>query len=274
MKVLYLVIASSDPTHLQDELTQRATWASSSSTNSIWLRGGKTTYFNQDSRNLYVDLEETYSNILLKTLKGINWCLANLHFDFMIRANVSTYFDVNRVHSLLHDFSPSRDFFGGYLDFRKNPQNCGLSNVFVNGGALFFSHKTLTRLEKMREEEWTNLPDDYAISQFLLREKVLPTQIPRGNISNTSVLTARAYYRAKSSSNSIMASLRMRILHEIKETSFTLRKLLLYGRFYGNELRYFKANYSNPIGYLYSLYSFLSATTKSRRLLNNDKSRR
>jgi hypothetical protein len=270
MKLLFLIITSDDPIHIQDEETQRATWAKSELADAIWLRGGKATFLNLESRTLYVEVEDVYTRILQKTIFGVNWCVNNLEFDFLIRANVSTYFDIQRLKKSLSKYDSQSDFFGGHLDFARGSSSFTLNSMFVNGGALFLSQRTARRFREMYYEDWSNLPDDFAISQFLYKQKVEPTPMPRGNVANTGILTKRDYYRMKSSSNQDMATLRMKRIHQIRSETNASRKPIMYLLFYVSELKNFKRNFVNLTNYFLSVYSIVSSTTKSRKVIKRN----
>jgi hypothetical protein len=269
MKLIFLIIASNDPIHLRDEETQKNTWARIGLADAIWLRGDETTHFEETTRTLYVEIKDNYANILQKTLLGIDWCLDNLEFDFLIRANVSTYFDVEKTKAFLSKIEPNMEFFGGYLDFVKTSSNIGWDNLFVNGGALFFSKETTKTLKEMCGNKWLSSPDDFAISQFLIKRNIKPVQIPRGNVAQTGILTNRMYYRMKSSSNSNMATLRMRKLFQIKNSSSPIQIFILCCSFYYNEIRNFRRNFSGSSNYFRSLYSICSAAINSRKVVEN-----
>lgn len=269
MKLIFLIIASNDSVHLQDELTQRRTWAQDNLAECIWLRGGERIHFDEYERTLRVPVEESYKNILSKTICGINWCVENIPFDFLIRANVSTYFEAAGIRQLLEKYSPNEELFGGYLDFINSSAKAYHQKMFVNGGAIFLSFKTAEKLRQMDSLEWLDKPDDYAISQYLFRQMVKPTQIPRGNISNTGILTKKSYYRAKSSRNPIMASLRMQSIFDLSRESKPLMRIGHYCKFYWNELKFFRENFGTFRNYCLNVYSFLSARYRAKLILGS-----
>lgn len=269
MKLIFLIIASDDPVHIQDELTQRKTWAASNAIETIWLKGGDANHFDKNTHSLIVPIEETYNNILAKTLWGLNWCFENRNFDFLIRANVSTYFEVARICKMFEKYSPNNDLFGGYLDFVNGSGRFNYVNMFVNGGAIFLSHKTVERLLKMNHLEWFGKPDDYSISQYLFNQKVKPTPISRGNLSNTGIITKRVYYRAKSSSNPVMASLRMQALFNLSKKSNPLERIAIYSYYYWNEVRFFQKNFGSIYNYWLNVYSYLNSSFRARQVIGN-----
>ena len=266
-KIIFLVIASDNPEHVLDESTQKITWGRDNLEEILWLRGGTKTEFNTDKRTLKVEVSEEYHNILRKTIEGMRWLLSNQEFEFLIRANVSTYFDVNRVHEYLSTVTTNDLFLGGYIDFLGNKDgNNSKENVFVNGGAIFLNRKSVKALERMNAEDWLNLPDDVAISRFLINQGAIPTYIPRSNTSNTGFLRKRMYFRMKSSENKSMASLRMLKLDQINQSSSKKEKLRHLFDFHLQEVRYFRINFRNPVRYGLSVYSICSSSIRARRI--------
>lgn len=66
MRILYLVIASDDPIHIQDENMQRNTWAFKKFNEVIWLRGGDETFFDESKQTLFVKVQRNMRIYLLK----------------------------------------------------------------------------------------------------------------------------------------------------------------------------------------------------------------
>jgi hypothetical protein len=267
MKCLYLIIASDNLDHIRDEHSQRKTWAKAIE-NVIWLRGGKQEKFDSINRTLYVDVDETYENILRKTIEGIRWCFENLEFDFLIRSNVSTYFVPERIEGMLSHESPANSFLGGYMEFINDRTISDLNRVFVNGAAIFLSRKTVERLVTMNPALWEGKPDDYAISQYLLSKKVEPKWISRGNIGATSILCNRSFYRLKSSENPVMAEIRMYNLHSIFSSLKTLELFKATTKYYWDEVKNARVNHRSIKRYCASVYSIFVSKIKYRELVN------
>jgi hypothetical protein len=264
MKTLFLVIASNNSEHLLDEATQRETWTYNQSEGVIWLRGAESTYFDAGSSTLFVSINEKYENILEKTLLGMKWCLYNLEFDFLVRANVSTYFDVSKVNESLYVYRSHSMFIGGHIDFMKIPNS--RTEPFVNGGAIFMNKRSVLELQEMDISSWLSVPDDFAISKYFVEKGAKLTSLPRGNISNTGIIRYRMYYRLKSSENGAMASLRMKLLHKILTTDSAWLKTIYITQFYVQEIRNFRCNFKNPIRYLLSVYSTISSSVRARMI--------
>ena len=257
MRCIYLIIASSNLINLQDELAQRKTWAIDNK-EVIWLRGGNENYFDSVSQTLFVDVEERYENILEKTIKGVKWCLENIEFDFLVRGNVSTYFVPKRIMEVCEKYNSNHEFLGGYIDFMKDSKSRRNVQMFVSGAAIFLNRKAAQSLTSIDINLWNSVPDDVAISQFLFGRGVNPTWIPRCNLSTTSILTKRAYYRMKSSENGNIASIRMQNLDRIRKAKNKKCLLNLILRFYFDEIKWAKRNYKSFSGYLRSLFSIAS----------------
>ncbi len=265
MKILYLIIASNNPEHIQDEISQRISWAKTILGDTIWLRGGDKEFFDEKKQTLFVKISEEYDNILEKTIMGIKWCLENRHFDVLIRSNVSTYFVPTAIESVIPESIEIQDFIGGYIDYYRKT-DYGLSDAkFVNGGAIFLNRSAAYKLISMDIRYWRQFPDDFAITRFLVSFGVFPTWIPRGNVSATGILTKRVYYRFKSSNNPQMASIRMQNLYALSNEVRLTMKIFQYIRFHLDEIRNFKRNFGTVWQYSLSLYSVLSSVIKSRR---------
>lgn len=271
MRCIFLIIASPDSINLQDELAQRKTWAIENK-DVIWLRGGNENFFDSASQTLFVDVEERYENILEKTVQGVKWCLENLEFDFLVRGNVSTYFVPNRIIEVCEKYKGNDEFLGGYIDFMKNSKSRRNVQMFVSGAAIFLNRRAAQTLTSIDINLWKAVPDDVAISQFLLGKGVSPTWIPRCNLSTTSILTKRAYYRMKSSENGNIASIRMQNLDRISKAKNKKCYLNLIFRFYFDEIKWAKRNYKSFSGYLRSLFSIASVKLRVLCLTRSEQS--
>jgi hypothetical protein len=266
MSILYLVIASDSPEHIKDELTQRNTWAEKLKDRTIWLRGGSKEFFDETSQTLHVNITEEYRNILAKTILGIKWCLKNRDFDFIVRSNVSTYFSSGTQELKISKSLNKNGFLGGYIDYHYVRGDRIYNNQFVNGGAIFLDRISADVLCSLDPDQWENVPDDVAISSHLMSYGIMPTWIPRGNVSSTGILTRRFYYRMKSSANPEMASFRMQNLHRLSKESRWLKKIFRYVEFEIDEIKSFRKNFINIREYLKSVYSVISCTYKSKRI--------
>ena len=272
MKIVYLIIASNLPENLLDESSQRATWAHEQPASVLWLRGGKNEFYNAADRTLFVEIQENYQNILAKTVKGALWCLENLEFEFLIRANVSSYFVPTRVESYLSGFlvRGNERFFGGFIENERGVGKANLESVFINGGSMFMNRTAVEDLVKVDISKWQNCPDDISISKHLIGGGVVPTPIPRGNLCITGIFTNRIYYRLKSSNNSIMASGRMYRVHNVVLAKNTRAKAVALFSLYVFEFCHFKKNFINFRYYFLGIYSLFNSLRMGLRLKARD----
>jgi len=214
MKIVYLILASNDQIHQRDADYQHLTWARNrnSNTSVIWLRGGGEFKFWNDT--LQVPIEEAYANILEKTVLGIRWLTENEEFDYLIRTNVSTYFDQSAVEKILGRLEPGQKYAGGYYEYAKNVYLGSLpENRFISGTGIFMSKKTCELLSHMPTDNYTNIPDDVAITNFLSSKDCNFFYVPRGNLGYTHFFTPKAFIRLKSSRDSFAASNRFLLVH-------------------------------------------------------------
>ena len=190
MKIIFLVIASEDPVHQNDLLAQTNTWVSSLDQNSrvVWLRGHSGLDFKFESDTLYVPCAESYQNILEKTVLGIRYIEMNLDFDIIIRTNVSTYFHIRKLRHLLTSPLFEHDFFGGFIEKTKGAYFGGSVNYkFISGTGIFLSRAAVSKLAELNYLEFEGVPDDVAISHFLMHKQINRIPMTRSNLSSTHV---------------------------------------------------------------------------------------
>jgi hypothetical protein len=215
MKVIFLVIASEDPVHERDLATQRETWAKNlpEGFRVVWLRGSNEQQVELRDDTLFVPCPELYGNILEKTILGVNLLIEKFDFDILIRTNVSTYFNPERLRAELTKDRYSKRFFGGYIDRTKGGYfGESVSLEYISGTGIFLSRIAAERLSALDYRTYRNIPDDVAISHFLEGMDVRKTRMARNNLGSTHIFVPSYYIRAKSSAASELASVRMRLI--------------------------------------------------------------
>ena len=215
MKIIFLVIASEDSVHESDLRTQRETWARNlpADFQMVWLRGSNREQAEFCDGTLYVACPELYGNILQKTVLGVRYLTANLEFDILIRTNVSTYFNPERLRVELSKDRYKKSFFGGYIDKTKG-RYFGESGslYYISGTGIFLSRAAAETLSSLDYRNYTGVPDDVAISHFLERTSIKRIRMTRNNLGSTHIFFPSYYIRAKSSAVSELAGLRMRLI--------------------------------------------------------------
>jgi len=90
MKILILVLSSANAPYRQLFETSQHTWDSYNvpGIDVIYYFGKNGIYQNN---SIVIDLKENYSNLALKTKTALEWCLQNCEFDYVFRANASSF---------------------------------------------------------------------------------------------------------------------------------------------------------------------------------------
>jgi len=250
MKILILIIASEDSIHQADLITQRETWVDTRNKNIqvIYLRGwNRNSYFlNQDT--LYVPCQEKYNLILAKTILGIKYALKNLHFDVLIRSNVSTYFETNKLVKELEKPIYQEQFIGGYFDqsqsvILKNKKN----KEYISGTGIFLSKKAAEILITLNPENYLGIFDDIAIYDFLKNTELRKIRMKRSNLHSTNFFIPSYHIRVKNSFDSSSASRRMILVHGYFQAKSVKLKTFAYFKILLNEIGEFNKN-SEPLG--------------------------
>lgn len=166
MKVVILALAGGERAHLRDEEAQRNTWARNShQIEIIWVHGSEEKNVRYLDRRLLVPIPENYSNLLKKTIEATRWIEDNLEYDFLIRSNVSSYFDIELLLNQMYK-APSREFVGGAFQYYKSAKKEVLEK-FINGAGIYMSRDVVKYLNEIKPESFQGIPDDVAISRYL-----------------------------------------------------------------------------------------------------------
>lgn len=245
-RVLVLILSSQDPINLRDELTQRETWATENSLcRVIWIRGylSREEFFDSSTRTLYLPVEEGAVNILKKSVLAFDWAMRQpWKPDIVVRSNVSTYFEPTKLVADCRKLisSTSEPILAGYFDRHKEDYfKDSTKREFVSGAGIFLNRQSLELLKDIDFDLYRNIPDDVAISSYLLRSKAVPILFRRCNLNLTGLFWKASYIRLKSSVNSELASKRMKAICEYyREDNYCLRVTKRL-KIYLNEIMYF-----------------------------------
>lgn len=252
LKLLFLILAGGGPEHLRDEQTQRLTWASKASPQSqvIWLKAGRKLEYIDDSSTLYIPCEE--NELLLKTWAGSKWCLENLLFDVLIRTNVSTYFNVYKLHDYLERQSFTGVNFGGHFQYTKSLSPIGHRSLYISGTGIFMGVEAVKSFTATSIETFISTPDDIAITQMLRSNSNLNSiSIPRLSLSNHHIFIPKHFYiRCKTSWNSDLASIRMKALHHFFESKSRQQSFWSLGKIFLIELNSIRFSVISILDYL------------------------
>jgi hypothetical protein len=265
-KIVYLAIASDDPIHKKDEQSQKETFVRDLNSDSTiyWLHGSTYEYTFINDCHMYVNVEEKYTNILQKTITGIQYLTDFVDFDLIIRTNVSTYFEDAKIRRMVENIALDQDFFGGYVEscqdyFGKSQKNF----TFVSGTGIFLTKSVAKSLCKLNYQEYIGIPDDVAITHFMKMNNQKITRMRRSNFSYLHILIGTRYVRLKSSVHSNLASQRFRLIYRIRSGRNLAVIAWAFVLLHLNELRYLDYRLSGLFRYIqrvvvYLHYDFLT----------------
>lgn len=110
-----------------------------------------------------------WSELLPNTLAAFNYLLDNHDFDFIIRTNLSTYWNKDQIFNLINNQNSEFVFMGPHVK-----SNHG---IFVAGYAMILSVGTVRKIIQDFAQIDFELIDDVAISRFLIHQSIFPTHI-------------------------------------------------------------------------------------------------
>jgi hypothetical protein len=102
-------------------------------------------------------------NLLNKNIIAINYINKKYNFDFILRTNLSSIWNISKLLSLYNEI-PKSNFFGGYVIF----------NSFISGTGIFISKDLIEKLLKINTN-YFNVLDDVAISTHMKNQGIKMT---------------------------------------------------------------------------------------------------
>ena len=106
--------------------------------------------------------------IIDKTLKAFKYSLVHEDFDFILRTNLSSFFDIVSLINYLND-SPTTNFYSGSIEyFPYNLNNINTYLSFCSGSGFIVSKDLVERLVHDKESCPIDFPDDVWIASRLI----------------------------------------------------------------------------------------------------------
>jgi hypothetical protein len=99
-------------------------------------------------------------NMLIKNVKAINYINSKYKYNYIIRSNLSTFWNIPSL-MLLYNNIPRNRFFGGHVIF----------NSFITGTGIIISNDIVPILLKINPMSF-NYNDDVAISYFMKSQNI------------------------------------------------------------------------------------------------------
>jgi len=189
MRILYLILAKDEELWERDRKSQEDTWAKDDSKKIIQYLYGATEKYPSSSNSMFVDCPDEYDHILQKTIP----------------------------------------IALGYFEQHKKEYRCQLPNkLFMSGSAIIVNRNAAKILAEMDWEIYKSIPDDIAISHYLLTRGVTLKHLARSNYYITHLPLAASIYRLKSSEFSYLTSKRMNLINQLAEESNFIGKFLIF----------------------------------------------
>jgi len=124
------------------------------------------------SNTLVINSSRGWESILSNTLTGFKWALElEEKFDFIIRTNISSYWNVQNTLELLGALPKTKLYAGHELNV--------LDTRFVAGDGIILSRDLVELISSRVSEIDSGVIDDVAIGRFLRNFKINPRHIPR-----------------------------------------------------------------------------------------------
>ena len=233
VNILFLILAKNEEIWERDRAFQEQTWAKESAGRKIRFLYGSDDFKVKSENSIYVDCADEYRFILRKSILGTKQVVNTFEFDFIIRTNVSTFFDVDKLLAKLEEKSLDLPIALGYFEQHKKEYSLQIPNrLFISGSAIIMNRKAVEVLGGMDWRVYKSIPDDVAITHYLWSKKVKLMHLTRSNYHITHTPLPAPIYRLKSSEFSMLTGERMKLLDRLKQSNklrakiFTILKLL------------------------------------------------
>jgi hypothetical protein len=143
---------------------------------------------------IYVKGEETTLNILKKTIVSMKYIFENHNIDFLIRTNVSSIININKLKQIV-DYMPKKNFYGGsnYLNLQWLSYEHGIYDVslfgtiYAQGTCIIFSKDILEHICNNSGNLRYDLVDDLAFGIYI--KDFLPYVLESSMMASYDLLT-------------------------------------------------------------------------------------
>lgn len=127
-----------------------------------------------------------WAGILQTTISALSYVNSNFEFDYVIRTNVSSYWNLQRLLEML-DRAPRNDLYMGVIGKSYIPK-LDAELEFISGAGIILSKDIVELILKNREQIESNFIDDIALGILARNLNVKITDAKRKNIGEISRL--------------------------------------------------------------------------------------
>ena len=177
MKILILIIASENQLYNKMKFIQQAYIHNHKDieTYFVVMKPDLETEIELVDKTIYLKGEETYLNILRKTVVALKYLLNENEYDYVIRSNLSTIIDLDLLEQYCSSLPEINVYTGGrLLDLEWEDPNMGVTSeykglLFVQGSFIVFSSDVINNLISNEDKLLFEVIDDVSIALFISR---------------------------------------------------------------------------------------------------------
>lgn len=177
MKILILIIASENELYNKMKFIQEVYIHNHKDieTYFVVMKPDLHTEIELVDKTIYVKGEETYLNILRKTVNALQYLLNETQYDYVIRSNLSTVIDLYLLEKYCSSLPGLNVYTGGrLLDLEWDDPEMGVRSeykglLFVQGSFIVFSSDVINNLISNEGKLLFEVIDDVSIALFISR---------------------------------------------------------------------------------------------------------
>jgi len=138
----------------------------------LFVYGAETKFERQDYDLVYDDIPENYyPGMISKTLRAMEHIDQTYNYDYLIRTNLSTFWDFTRLLKRLESLPSTNCIAGSRIHTVANGVK---SPEYISGVNLILSNDLVKDIIANAKEvcSWSNMAEDYAISMYFINKGV------------------------------------------------------------------------------------------------------
>ena len=205
MKLIILILANDNEHYLQMQNLWRKYMNTHQNIKSYFIKyninkinDNKDIFVEEDTIYIKGDYESIIPGCLDKTIKSFEYILNNESFDYVIRTNMSSVWDLNKIYNLLLSNNLSASGVIGYHG----------SQLFISGAGMLFNREICNVIVQNKNQLDYNIIDDVSIGILLTKLNIHPTPLTRfeaynyeNNYENINNNLIENYYHFRCKSN-------------------------------------------------------------------------
>lgn len=225
-KIIFLILLSDNPIYFRDKEAQKETWVRLAGENEkiYWVKGANVNEVKIDGNLLLIPIEEGYDLMLEKTRMAMEWCIANLEFDLLVRTNTSTYWNLPRLREKARTIDTEKEVFWGYLETCRSYWG-DTKFDFISGAGMIFTKSAVIKIISIDSSHFNGIPEDVAFSKFALDIGIPVRPISRSNVHHLGIYLPAVYARLKGTNNLLQAATRMHIIDNMQKSNSLINVL-------------------------------------------------